>query len=68
MGIVFVDSKCDCVCVLFTSFLFTFLAVQDSSIGDVVSQSVSESVSHLLISLSSEHCRADNVLVDTSRH
>ena len=45
-----------------------FLAVQDSSIGDVVSQSVSESVSHLLISLSSEHCRADNVLVDTSRH
>ena len=30
-----------------------FLAVQDSSIGDIVTQSVSESVSHLLISASS---------------
>ena len=36
-----------------------FLAVQDSSIGDLVNQSVT----HLLISTSSEHCRAviDNV-------
>ena len=32
-----------------------FLAVQDSSIGDLVSQSLSESLSHLLISDTSRH-------------
>ena len=42
--------------------LTSFLAVQDSSIGDLVSQSVSQSVSEsvrsLLISMTSEHYRA----------
>ena len=42
-----------------------FLAVQDSSIGDIVTQWVSEWVKSLLISVTSEYYRA---VVDTSRH
>ena len=43
-----------------------FLAVQDSSIGDLVTHSLTHSVSQrLLISATSEHYRA---VVDTSRH
>ena len=34
--------------------IVVFLAVQDSSIGDLVTQSVSESVSQVLISATSE--------------
>ena len=38
----------------FKKIEFTFLAVQDSSIGDLVTHSLSESVSHVLISATSE--------------
>ena len=35
-----------------------FLAVQDSSIGDLVTHSLTQSVTHLLILASLEQCRA----------
>ena len=49
-----------------TGIFVFFLAVQDSSIGDLVSQSVSQSVTHLLILASSEQCRAVVDLSDTT--
>ena len=42
-----------------------FLAVQDSSIGDIVTQSVSESGSHLLIPVSSVFLTFTTVVFDS---